>query len=129
MILVAGGKGTRLGFPYPKGVFPIGPLSGASLFQLHVEKLLARSKQAGVSIPLCLMTSRLQMFRLAAFSRLMIILGSPPGSFTFSSKERCPQCPWRMGEFFLPESIALRLVRMATVACCGPWCAPGFWHG
>jgi UDP-N-acetylglucosamine/UDP-N-acetylgalactosamine diphosphorylase len=57
VIVVAGGKGTRLGFPYPKGIFPIGPLSGISLFQLHVEKIRARSRQAGHPIPLCIMTS------------------------------------------------------------------------
>src|SRR5262245_60390608 len=33
-ILVAGGEGTRLGFPHPKGQFPIGAASGKTLFQL-----------------------------------------------------------------------------------------------
>jgi len=41
VILVAGGQGTRLGFDHPKGMFPIGPVSGHSLFQIHVEKVLA----------------------------------------------------------------------------------------
>ena len=40
-ILVAGGQGTRLGFDHPKGMFPIGPVSKASLFQILFEKLLA----------------------------------------------------------------------------------------
>lgn len=57
VLLVAGGKGTRLGFSYPKGLFPIGPVSGVSLFQIHAEKVLARSRQVGVKIPLCIMTS------------------------------------------------------------------------
>jgi len=56
-LLVAGGQGTRLGFPHPKGMFPIGPVSGNSLFQIHVEKILARSKKAGCAIPLAIMTS------------------------------------------------------------------------
>ncbi|MGQ9769764.1 MAG: UTP--glucose-1-phosphate uridylyltransferase [Thermogutta sp.] len=56
-VLVAGGQGTRLGFPHPKGMFPIGPVSGNSLFQIHVEKILARSEKAGRSIPLAIMTS------------------------------------------------------------------------
>ncbi|HOA53595.1 MAG TPA: UDPGP type 1 family protein [Thermogutta sp.] len=56
-LLVAGGQGTRLGFPHPKGMFPIGPISGHSLFQIHVEKVLARSRKAGCPIPLAVMTS------------------------------------------------------------------------
>ena len=56
-ILVAGGQGTRLGFPHPKGMFPIGPVSGHSLFQIFAEQLLARSRQAGTAIPYFIMTS------------------------------------------------------------------------
>jgi UDP-N-acetylglucosamine/UDP-N-acetylgalactosamine diphosphorylase len=57
VILVAGGQGTRLGFDQPKGMFPIGPVSGASLFQILIEKILARARTAGMRIPLYLMTS------------------------------------------------------------------------
>src|SRR5262245_48995567 len=39
MILVAGGLGTRLGVDQPKGMFPIGPLSGRTLFQVLLEQL------------------------------------------------------------------------------------------
>src|SRR5437588_462 len=35
VIVVAGGSGTRLGFDGPKGTYPIGPVSAASLFQIH----------------------------------------------------------------------------------------------
>ncbi len=56
-ILVAGGQGTRLGFPHPKGMFPIGPVSGNSLFQIHIEKIAADSRRYGAAIPLYLMTS------------------------------------------------------------------------
>lgn len=56
-LLVAGGQGTRLGFPHPKGMFPIGPVSGAPLFQIHFEKLLAIGERYGRPIPLWLMTS------------------------------------------------------------------------
>lgn len=56
-ILVAGGQGTRLGFEHPKGMFPLGPVSDQTLFQIHFEKLLARGRRYGKSIPLYLMTS------------------------------------------------------------------------
>ncbi|MDR3233482.1 MAG: UDPGP type 1 family protein [Planctomycetaceae bacterium] len=55
--LVAGGQGTRLGFPHPKGMYPIGPASGATLFQIHCEKILAAQQQYGHTIPYCIMTS------------------------------------------------------------------------
>ena len=57
VILVAGGQGTRLGFDHPKGMFPIGPVSGRTLFQIHIDKILATAQRHGVRIPLYLMTS------------------------------------------------------------------------
>jgi UDP-N-acetylglucosamine/UDP-N-acetylgalactosamine diphosphorylase len=56
-LVVAGGQGTRLGFEHPKGMFPIGPVSGKSLFQLHAEKVLALSRRHGKALPLLIMTS------------------------------------------------------------------------
>jgi UDP-N-acetylglucosamine/UDP-N-acetylgalactosamine diphosphorylase len=57
VILVAGGSGTRLGFEGPKGTFPIGPVSSASLFQIHAEKVVALGRRFGRTIPLYIMTS------------------------------------------------------------------------
>ncbi|MBA2116492.1 putative uridylyltransferase [Planctomycetes bacterium FF15] len=56
-LLVAGGQGSRLGFDHPKGMFPVGPVSGNTLFQIHLEKIVARSRRYGKAIPLYLMTS------------------------------------------------------------------------
>ncbi|MCL2005472.1 MAG: UTP--glucose-1-phosphate uridylyltransferase [Planctomycetaceae bacterium] len=56
-VLVAGGQGTRLGFPHPKGMYPIGPVSNATLFQIHFEKVLAIARQFGYKTPYCIMTS------------------------------------------------------------------------
>lgn len=55
--LVAGGQGTRLGFDHPKGMYPIGPQSKATLFQILMEKVLAVGRRYGVRVPLYLMTS------------------------------------------------------------------------
>ena len=57
VVVVAGGQGTRLGFDGPKGTFPIGPVSEASLFQIHAEKVLALSRRHERAIPLYVMTS------------------------------------------------------------------------
>jgi UDP-N-acetylglucosamine/UDP-N-acetylgalactosamine diphosphorylase len=57
VILVAGGSGTRLGYEGPKGTFPIGPVSAASLFQIHAEKILALARRHGRTVPLYIMTS------------------------------------------------------------------------
>jgi UDP-N-acetylglucosamine/UDP-N-acetylgalactosamine diphosphorylase len=56
-MLVAGGQGTRLGWNDPKGTFRIGPVSGKTLFEIHVEKVRATARRYGRPVPLCLMTS------------------------------------------------------------------------
>lgn len=89
-VLVAGGQGTRLGFDHPKGMYPVGPVSGASLFQILIEKLIAVSHRYGVRIPLYLMTSpatheetleyleRQQRFGLPAEDLLVFCQGTMP---------------------------------------------------
>ncbi len=57
--VVAGGQGTRLGFDAPKGVYPVSPIKGKSLFQIFAEKILAASIKYGVSIPWLIMTSNI----------------------------------------------------------------------
>lgn len=56
-ILVAGGQGTRLGWPHPKGTYPIGPVSKASLFQILFQRVVAVGRRYGPRVPLYLMTS------------------------------------------------------------------------
>ena len=58
VLIVAGGQGTRLGFDHPKGLFPIGPVSNKSLFQIHAEKVLALRRRYDAAIPLLMMTSQ-----------------------------------------------------------------------
>ena len=57
VLLVAGGQGSRLGFDKPKGMFAVGPVSGASLFRVHAEKVLALSRRYGKPVPFLVMTS------------------------------------------------------------------------
>ncbi|MCH2115848.1 MAG: UTP--glucose-1-phosphate uridylyltransferase [Pirellulales bacterium] len=57
VLLTAGGQGSRLGFDLPKALYPIGPVSGVSLLQIHIEKVLALAQRYGAPVPLYLMTS------------------------------------------------------------------------
>jgi UDP-N-acetylglucosamine/UDP-N-acetylgalactosamine diphosphorylase len=57
VLIVAGGQGTRLGFDQPKGMYPIGPVSQRTLFQIFADNLIALQRRYGHRIPLFLMTS------------------------------------------------------------------------
>lgn len=57
VILVAGGQGSRLGFDGPKGIYPVGPVTGASLFEIHARKVLRLEQRYGAQVPLYIMTS------------------------------------------------------------------------
>ena len=57
VITVAGGQGSRLGFDHPKGMFPIGPRSDRTLFQIFAEQILARRRRHQATIPWLIMTS------------------------------------------------------------------------
>lgn len=55
--VVAGGQGTRLDFLHAKGIYPIGPISGVTLFQIHVERIRAMAEKYHTRIPFCIQTS------------------------------------------------------------------------
>ncbi|MEE2674263.1 MAG: UDPGP type 1 family protein [Myxococcota bacterium] len=57
VFLVAGGQGTRLGFPHPKGCFPVGPVSDRSLFEIQAQKIRGLARRAGCVVPWYIMTS------------------------------------------------------------------------
>ncbi|MBI85523.1 MAG: UDP-N-acetylglucosamine pyrophosphorylase [Planctomycetaceae bacterium] len=57
VVIVAGGQGSRLGFAHPKGMYPIGSVSDASLFQILIEKVRAAGNRFGVPLPVYVMTS------------------------------------------------------------------------
>ncbi|MFM1996367.1 MAG: hypothetical protein RLZZ111_754 [Planctomycetota bacterium] len=56
-ILAAGGQGSRLGCQGPKGIFPVGPVSRATLFDMLLGKLVAVRRRFGRDVPLAIMTS------------------------------------------------------------------------
>lgn len=89
-ILVAGGQGTRLGSDRPKGMFPIGPVSRKSLFQLHCEQLRARALRAGRPIPYFIMTSEATHEATVAFFAENDCFGLAPGDVTFFQQGSLP---------------------------------------
>jgi UDP-N-acetylglucosamine/UDP-N-acetylgalactosamine diphosphorylase len=56
-LTVAGGQGTRLGLDGPKGAYPIGPVSGHSLFRIFADQLRFAQRQCGRPMHWYIMTS------------------------------------------------------------------------
>jgi UDP-N-acetylglucosamine/UDP-N-acetylgalactosamine diphosphorylase len=56
-LVLAGGQGTRLGHPGPKGAFPLGPVSGRTLFGLQAQRLRRLARRHGRPVPWYVMTS------------------------------------------------------------------------
>ncbi len=56
-MVVAGGQASRLGFPGPKGLFPLGPVTGRTLFAQQAQKLRRLRERSGAAIPWYVMTS------------------------------------------------------------------------
>lgn len=57
IVIVAGGQGTRLGYPHPKGMYPISPVKGKPLFRIFSEKVRALSLKYKVPVPFLVMTN------------------------------------------------------------------------
>lgn len=69
VLIFAGGQGSRLGACVPKGMFPLSPILGRSLFQLICEKINAAQKRYQVEIPLAIMTSLEHLDQIGDFFR------------------------------------------------------------
>lgn len=124
-ILVAGGQGTRLGFDHPKGMFPIGPVSEMTLFQIHFEKLIARSKRYGVRIPLYLMTSPATHDETIAYLESQNYFGLPAEDRHVFCQGTMPAVDHQTGQLLLSSADSLALSpdghggTVAALANCG----------
>ncbi len=108
-ILVAGGQGTRLGFDHPKGMYAIGPVSRRTLFQIHVEKIVAAAKKYGVRIPLYLMTSPATHEETIAFFKSQKNFGLPDEDLKIFCQGTMPAVEEATGKVLLeaPGRLAL----------------------
>jgi UDP-N-acetylglucosamine/UDP-N-acetylgalactosamine diphosphorylase len=102
-LVVAGGQGSRLGFEHPKGMFPIGPVSGKSLFQLHAEKVLARARKTGVPIPFLVMTSHATHAETESFFQQHHYFGLPSADVYFFRQGTMPALDLATGKLLLEE--------------------------
>jgi UDP-N-acetylglucosamine/UDP-N-acetylgalactosamine diphosphorylase len=108
-LLVAGGQGTRLDFPHPKGMFPIGPVSGKSLFQWLAEQLLARSRKAAVTIPYYVMTSDATHAETEDFFRAHTFFGLDSAAIRFFPQGNMPAVDAATGRVLLASKSELSL--------------------
>jgi UDP-N-acetylglucosamine/UDP-N-acetylgalactosamine diphosphorylase len=89
-VLVAGGQGTRLGYPGPKGAFNLGLPSQKSLFQLQAERLLNLARRAGRTIPWYIMTSAANHAETTAFFQARHSFGYPETDRFFFQQAQLP---------------------------------------
>ena len=108
-ILVAGGQGTRLGFDHPKGMYPIGPVSGRCLFAIHVEKIVATARRYGASVPLYLMTSDATHEETVDYFAANRRFGLPEGDLCVFKQGRMPAVDLATGKILLesPDRVAM----------------------
>jgi UDP-N-acetylglucosamine/UDP-N-acetylgalactosamine diphosphorylase len=101
IVMVAGGLGTRLGYPGPKGTFAIGPVTDRTLFQIHAEKVLALGRRHGPSLPFYIMTSRDNDAATRAFFAAHQDFGLEPGQVRFFEQREMPVLDKASGKILL----------------------------
>jgi UDP-N-acetylglucosamine/UDP-N-acetylgalactosamine diphosphorylase len=99
-LVVAGGQGTRLGFDKPKGMFPIGPVSQSSLFQIHAEKVVNLRATYG-PVPLLVMTSPATHDETVAFFHEQNLFGLPADDVHFFQQGTMPALDAETGQLLL----------------------------
>lgn len=100
LFLVAGGQGTRLGYEGPKGAYPIGPVSGKSLFAYHAEKIHNLERRYGCVLPWYIMVSESNEAATRAFFHAQEHFGLDSGNIVFVRQRMVP-CVDESGRFLL----------------------------
>lgn len=103
VLLVAGGQGSRLGFDKPKGMFPVGPVTNKSLFQIHAEKVFALQRRFGRPIPFLIMTSPATHDDTVAYFREHRYFGLPESEVCFFQQGTMPAVAIATGRLLLEK--------------------------
>ncbi len=108
LLLVAGGRGSRLGFPEPKGAYPIGPVSRKSLFAYHAEKIHNLRHRYACVLPWYIMVSPSNAEPTHAFFEANDFFGLERRNVRFFCQGAMP-CVDKSGKFLLeaPHRIAM----------------------
>ncbi|MBQ6108236.1 MAG: UTP--glucose-1-phosphate uridylyltransferase, partial [Thermoguttaceae bacterium] len=100
IVILAGGMGSRLGRLEPKGTFPITPVTGKSLFQVHTEKIAVLRRHYGVNIPTYIMTNRVSHEPTVEYFRENQWFGLPEKDFFFFPQGDLPALNPQDGSVF-----------------------------
>lgn len=91
-VLLAGGQGTRLGLDRPKGTLNIGVNRDLYLFEQLFRNLMDVTDQAGVFVPMYIMTSNINNQDTVKFFEEHAYFGYPKDYVKFFIQEMVPAC-------------------------------------
>ncbi len=98
----AGGQSSRLGIDAPKGTFPVSPISGKSLFEVHAHKIAYMQNKFHVQIPWIIMVSDTNRDQTEKFFEQNSYFGLSPGLVRFIEQMMFPAVDGK-GRLFLKE--------------------------
>lgn len=88
--VVAGGQGTRLGFPGPKGSFPVGPITQRTLFEVQAQKIRGLARRFGRVVPWYVMTSDATHVETVELFEREAYFGIAPGDLQIFPQQMVP---------------------------------------
>ena len=109
VVLVAGGQGSRLGFEKPKGLFPIGSISGRSLLEVLLNRITAMARRYDSCLPLYMMTSPETDQPIRDFLEQHHYFGVDPEQVKLFCQDVMPAVDQQTGRILLqaPDALAL----------------------
>ena len=103
IVTMAGGQGTRLGHPGPKGTFDLGLSSHKSIFEILCKKIKKKSEKYNVTIPWYLMTSDANNDETINFFEKYNYFGYPKSAVSFFKQGKLPMLDTN-GKILLDEN-------------------------
>jgi UDP-N-acetylglucosamine/UDP-N-acetylgalactosamine diphosphorylase len=90
-------------------MFPLGPVSGRTLFQILIEKVVATSRRYGAPVPLYVMTSPVTHDETTTFLAAHHDFGMPPGQLRIFCQGTMPAVDAQTGKLLLARKDSLAL--------------------
>ena len=103
IVTMAGGQGTRLGHPGPKGTFDLGLSSHKSIFEILCDGIKSASEKYNVTIPWYLMTSDANNDETINFFEKNNYFGYPKSAVSFFKQGKLPMLDTN-GKILLDEN-------------------------